>query len=665
MRSLQMKACLAALTLAVGAVLSACGPGEHTGEGGGGPGPAPGASLSLLAGSFQRAGGLDGQGLAAQFNQPEAVAQDAAGNLYVADAGNNTIRKIAPGGAVTTLAGTAGQAGSADGTGAAARFSFPRGIAVDGAGTIYVADTGNHTIRRITPAGVVSTLAGAAGQAGADNGPAASARFRTPTDLAIDSAGNLYVAADSAVRRIASDGTVSTFAGAPGQAAHTGGDGAQARFNVIAGVAVGGSDVVYVAEGEAFSTQSLRRFDASARSIPLGTATDGILSIPFAHGIAADAAGNVYIAAGGSIPFAASFVARFNTILKVTPQGAVSVLAGDDQQPGAADGPGLAARFDEPRGIAAGTGGRLFVADTGNHAIRQIDALNSVSTLAGGAGVGRADGAAAQARFHAPTDLAAAADGSLYVADSLNGSVRRIAPGGTVSTLAFTNETGSQVRVFRAVVDVAINPQGGLYVLEQSGNNLLLWSCNAASRCRALDTGGRQVWAITTDRTGTLYLAESDQASAIAPDGTRRVLATGLVFATEIAVGETGKVYVADYGAHTVRILDATGRLLQTLGTANSPGYRDGAAAQALLNGPAALALDSAGSLYIGDSSNTIRKLSADGGTVSTIAGVAGQAGAQPGAALAPLGRVNGLAWMAASLYATVDNAVVKISPVN
>jgi hypothetical protein len=218
---------------------------------------------------------------------------------------------------------------------------------------------------------------------------------------------------------------------------------------------------------------------------------------------------------------------------------------------------------------------------------------------------------------------------------------------------------------FREVWDVAVNPQGGLYVLEQSGNLLLLWSCSTANRCRLIDNEGRQVWAIATDRAGNLYLAESNQASVISPNGSRRVLATGLVFAIEIAVSETGKVYVADYGSHTVRILGATGTVLQTIGTANTPGYRDGAAGQALLNGPIALTLDAAGNLYIGDNNNVIRRLSADGAIVSTVAGVAGQAGWQPGPALAPLGRVNGLAWLAGSLYATLDNAVVRISPLN
>src|SRR5262249_4021599 len=137
---------------------------------------------------------LDGTGAAARFNSPTGVAVDAAGTLYVADQNNHTIRKVTPAGVVTTLAGTAGLPGSADGTGGAARFNFPAAVAVDGSGNVYVADGNNDTIRQITASGIVTTLAGSAGAPGSADGMGAAARFGTPTGVAVDTAGNVYVA---------------------------------------------------------------------------------------------------------------------------------------------------------------------------------------------------------------------------------------------------------------------------------------------------------------------------------------------------------------------------------------------------------------------------------------------------------------------------------------
>lgn len=151
----------------------------------------------------------DGPGAAARFNHPMGLAFDPAGNLYVADTGNHTIRKLTPPGVVSTLAGSPGQSGSVDGVGAAARFNKPEGVAVDAVGNVYVADTSNYTIRKITPAGVVTTLAGRAGHQGTVDGNVASALFNSPQKIAVDSAGDVYVL-DSGIRRI-SAGTVQTI----------------------------------------------------------------------------------------------------------------------------------------------------------------------------------------------------------------------------------------------------------------------------------------------------------------------------------------------------------------------------------------------------------------------------------------------------------------------
>ena len=180
----------------------------------------PAGVVSTLAGTAGTCGSVDGPGSAASFNYPQGIAADNTGNTYVADSTNCTIRKITSAGVVSTLAGTAGACGSADATGAAARFNYPVGVAIDSAGNVDVADTNNCTIRQITPAGVVSTLAGAAGVAGSADGMASSARFSGPTGIAIDGTDNLYVAdlGNNTIRKITPAGVVTTVVGIAGQA---------------------------------------------------------------------------------------------------------------------------------------------------------------------------------------------------------------------------------------------------------------------------------------------------------------------------------------------------------------------------------------------------------------------------------------------------------------
>ena len=166
-------------------------------------------TFTTLAGKAS-IGSDDGTGSAARFYFPTGVATDSSGNVYVADANNHTIRKVTPAGVVTTLAGLAGNSGSADGTGSAARFHSPNGVATDSSGNVYVADTGNHTIRQITPAGVVTTLAGLAGSSGSTDGPGSAARFYYPEGVATDSSGNVYVAdtVNDTIRKITPAGVV-------------------------------------------------------------------------------------------------------------------------------------------------------------------------------------------------------------------------------------------------------------------------------------------------------------------------------------------------------------------------------------------------------------------------------------------------------------------------
>ena len=210
----------------------------------------PGGVVTTLAGLAGSSGSADGTGSAARFGQPCGVAVDSAGNVYVADSGNHTIRKVTPGGVVTTLAGLAGSSGSADGTGSAARFNVPCGVAVDSAGNVYVADGGNWTIRKVTPGGVVTTLAGLAGSWGSADGAGSAARFYCPQGVAVDSAGNVYVAdsGNKTIRKVTLGRVVSTLAGLSGSSGSAEGTGSAARFYWPQGVAVDSAGGVYVAD---------------------------------------------------------------------------------------------------------------------------------------------------------------------------------------------------------------------------------------------------------------------------------------------------------------------------------------------------------------------------------------------------------------------------------
>jgi sugar lactone lactonase YvrE len=213
--------------------------------------------VTTLAGTAGQGGSADGTGSAARLNNPCGVAVDSATNVYVADVGNHTIRKVTAAGAVTTLAGQAGVSGSADGTGSAARFFQPSGVAVDPVGNVYVADSENYTIRKITPAGVVTTLAGRAGPPACRDGTGSAARLGFPRGVAVDSTGNVYVASEggySMIRTITSAGVVTTLAGRAAQVGidsgigSADGTGSAARFNGPYGVAVDSAGNIYVAD---------------------------------------------------------------------------------------------------------------------------------------------------------------------------------------------------------------------------------------------------------------------------------------------------------------------------------------------------------------------------------------------------------------------------------
>ncbi|HQR44650.1 MAG TPA: NHL repeat-containing protein [Thermoanaerobaculia bacterium] len=327
------------------------------------PGGARGQTVTTLAGSGS-VGTADGTGKAASFAYPTGVAADANGNLYVADTDNNKIRKITPAGVVTTFAGSGSQ-GSQDGTGTAAAFNSPYGVAVGAGGVVYVADTGSNKIRKITSTGVVTTIAGSGAASSLDgNGTAAS--FNGPAGLAVDGNGNLYVADvfGDKIRKISPGGIVTTIAGS-GVEGGDDGTGAAASFASPVGIAVDAGSNVFVAD---MFNNEIRKISPGGEvttfagsGLPDGV--DGVgtaASFYWPSGVALDGAGNLYVADLGN-----------SKIRKITPAGLVTTYAGSGQ-PGSADGTGMAASFTSPSGVAADTAGSLYVTDFDNNNVRKI-----------------------------------------------------------------------------------------------------------------------------------------------------------------------------------------------------------------------------------------------------------------------------------------------------
>ena len=583
-------------------------------------------TFTTIAGRGGGAGSADGIGSAARFAEPCGVAVDSASNVYVADTGNHTIRKVTSKGVATTLAGLAGSKGSADGTGSMARFCYPEGVAVDKAGNVYVADSLNETIRKVTPEGSVTTLAGLAGSLGSADGKGSEARFNGPQGVAVDLAGNVYVAdtINCTIRKITPEGVVTTLAGQVTVSGSKDGKGSAATFGSMfggpSGVAVDGAGNIYVADK---ANQTIRKVT------PTGVVTtfagvagsqgtnDGPVNVALfddPEGVTVDKSGNVY-------------VADFNnhTIRKVTPKGMVTTLAGLAGSLGCVDGKGRAARFGGipsfgPSGVAVGTDGNIYVADIGNHAIRKVTPDGVVTTLAGSAGgTGSTDGIGTAASFRYPGGAAVDREGNVYVADTGNDTIRKMTPQGVVTTLAglagqrgSTDGIGSKAR-FTDPFDVTVDSTGNVYVADQGNDTIRKVTPEGVVTTLAGLAGNPG----STDGTGSAARFGSKDGG---PSG--------------VAVDGEGNVYVADTDNHTIRKVTPIGVVTTLAGNASiseygwaTGGSRDGAGSEARFNYPWGVAVDKAGSIYVADSlNNTIRKVTPTG-VVSTLAGQTGLTG--------------------------------------
>lgn len=551
-------------------------------------------NFTTEAGKFGH-GTNDGTGAAAEFFFPGGAVADGSGNLFVADTYNHCIRQIVIStGVVSVFVGTPGSPGMADGTGVAASFRYPVGLAFDNGGNLYVVDSGNHTIRKVTTAGVVTTFAGSAGNPGDNNGPGTAGQFKNPQGIAYDVTRNSLYVADTGNHLLRAIGassaivtTVAGFANIPGSS-----DGNIGLLRSPTGVAVSNNFIYIVDSGN----HTIRRFDfLFGLSTVAGVAgKSGFVNAPGGNarfnqpqGICVDSTGNLYVAD-----------LQNGCIRRIGTNGAVTTL-----------GP---TTLSYPRGVCPDGSGGVFALDTGLHAVRRITSAGVVSLLAGRVSAGSEDGLGRAAGFNAPQGMTTTPDGMVFIADTRNHTIRKVALDGTVTVYA--GSAGVSGSATGTVTDARFNGPAG----------------------------------ITSDSLGNLYVADTGNhvVRLITPDGVVRPLAgsAGLKGTTngtgtvarfneplDLTVDRAGNVFVADSKNHSIRKITPTGVVTTFAGGAAVSGFNDGTGTAARFNTPSGIDIDSSGSLYVADRLNaTVRKITV-AAVVTTFAGLAGNKGTLDG----------------------------------
>jgi trimeric autotransporter adhesin len=561
--------------------------------------------LTRVAGNSR--GGFSGDGgpaASAQLHGSNGVVVDSAGNLYIADGANDRIRKVTPAGIISTVAGSGNRGYSGDGGPAtSAQLKEPNGVAIDSTGNLYIADYGNNRIRQVTPAGIISTVAGTgtSGSYSGDGGPATSAQLNAPIGVALDSVGNLFIADsfNNRIRKVTPAGNISTVAGngSPGYSGD-GGPGVDAQINDPLALTVDSTGNLYIAD----SHRIRKVTPAGTISTVAGTGASGVPSGDggpatsaniSAFGIAVDSTGNLYIADLASYQ-----------IRRVTPSGIINAVAGNGSATYSGDG-GLAASAQlSASGVAVDNAGNLYIADSANSRVRKVTPLGIISTVAGnGIAVSLGDGGPAASAQLSATGVAVDSVGNLYIADTGNSRIRKVTPGGIITTAAGNGSVGSSGDGGQATSAqlsspnaVAVDSAGNVYI-DDTGNN----------RIRKVTPAG--VISTVAGNGSQGYSGDGGPATSAQINGTNAV-----------AVDTIGNLYIAD--SNRVRKVTPAGTISTVAGN-GSPGYSGdgGPAVSAQFNGTLALGVDSAGNLYIADyGNNRIRKVT-PAGNVSTVAG--------------------------------------------
>jgi NHL repeat len=599
-------------------------------------------------------GSADGTNNNARFNFPTGIAADGMGNLFIADSLNNTVRMLTPDGTnwvCRTIAGLAGSPGSFDGTNSSARFSYPKSITTDGTGNVFVTDAGNDSVRMLAKSGtnwVSATIAG------------------ITSIVAPDSDGNLFVAGSSAIQKLTRAGTnwiSSTIAGLAGSPAPQGhfvdGTNSDARFGWLSGMVVSSGGTLFVADGVPVTDW----VNFGIRMVtPVGTNWVTRTLVQTAAGplgVAVDASNHLYVAASTGPVIAQVMAVGTNWVW--------STIAGEWGLAGAADGTNAAARFYRPSAIAVNSAGNAYVADTGNNTIRKLAAngTNWVSSTIARLppSSSSADGTNHAARFFAPHGVAAGSGGELYVADTGGHAIRKLERAGTnwvartiaglAGTPGSTDGTNSTA-LFSGPEGVATDGLGTVYVADTGNNTIRVLKASGGDWISSTIAGLAGTWnrqdgtnsdirfsrpnAVTMDSSSNLYVAENEFQSVrkLTPVGTNWVSSTiadqtgpvSAPYPNGLAAASNGTLYMVD-GRSTIDGLTPTGTdwAFGTLaGVRGIYGNIDGTNVDALFSSPSGIALDSGGRLYVTDArANTIRRLTPIGTNwvSSTIGGSA------------------------------------------
>jgi len=614
--------------------------------------------ISSIAGSGPYGGysGDGGAATAAVLNNPSGVAVDAAGNIYIADQGNNCIRKVNTSGIISTFAGHGiSSSGIGDGGPATnATFWVPIGVAVDSRGNVYIADCDNDRIRKVDTSGFINTVAGSSSEGfGGDGGPATAAVLNHPWSVAIDNSGNFYIAdcLNNRVRKVDTNGIISTFAGA--YYSGMGGDGGPATDAAMSnpyGVAADSSGNIYISDGgnwriRKVNTAGIINTVAGGTSATYsgdgGPATAAGLMV---FGVATDIYGNFFITDRSSF-----------RVRKVNPAGIISTIAGDGMTHYSGDG-GVAttAEIYSPTGIALDNSGNVIFADMYNNLIRKRDVYGIATAIGGNSTAGfSGDGGpatAAQIDMLYSGGVATDTAGNIYIADTYNSRIRKINAAGIITTVAGNGTTtgvGDGGPATAASLydpeNVTVDVNGNIYISETSGYSVRKVNTSGIITTIAgtgigghTGDGGPATAAeldgptsVAVDAIGDVFIASSSLIRKVDPSGIITTIAGGgysslgfgdggvatdawLYNVTGVAVDAMGNVFIADQNDHRIRKVNTAGIISSIAGTVYGGFTGDGGSATAAqLNHPYGITVDRLENVYISDyANNRLRKIS-------------------------------------------------------